>query len=65
MLFHAFGTTDIVYFPQFRIGENLVGFADLGEFICSGIVAGVLIGVVFLGKSTVGLLQVPFRGGFV
>ena len=46
-----------------RIGEDVVGAADLLEACLGGLVAGVEIGMVLLGEAAIGALDVPRARG--
>lgn len=47
------------------VGEGFVGFGDLDEFLLGGVIAGVFVGVEFLGELAVGRLELLVCGGFV
>lgn len=65
MLFDSLSAVDIVDFAKFSIGEDFVGFADLGELVLCGFISRVFVGVVFLRKAAVGFFEVALGGGFV
>src|SRR5699024_696783 len=52
----------VVALALFRVGQDLVGLVDLLEFFLGGLVAGVVVRVVFQRQLTVGLLDLLVRG---
>ena len=50
----------IVGSPLLLIFQRFVGFVDFFEFVLGVLVAGIAVGMVFLGEPTVGRLQILF-----
>ena len=52
----------VVPLALFRVREDLMGLVDLLEFFLGGLVAGVVVRVVFQGQLTVGFFDLLIRG---
>lgn len=61
VLLDSLGTMSIVDFAQFGVGEDFVGFADLGEFAGCRFVVRVLVGMIFFREAAVRLFEIAFR----
>src|SRR4029077_15651664 len=52
----------IVHLPLFGVGENVVGFLNLLEFLFSGFIAGIQVRMIFAGKLSIGLANLFLSG---
>jgi hypothetical protein len=52
----------IVLLPELGIAEDMIGFRDLFEAALSLLISWVQVGMVFASQSTIGFLDVLFRG---
>jgi hypothetical protein len=59
-LFEAFMPVLVVDFAGFGVREGFIGFGNFDEFLFGGLVAWVLIGVVFLAEESVCAFDVFF-----
>jgi hypothetical protein len=59
-LFEAFMPILVIDFAGFGVGEGFVRFSYFDEFLLRGLIAWVLIGVIFLAEEAVGAFYVFF-----
>src|SRR6202043_3084384 len=52
----------IVHLPLLGVGENVVGFLNLLEFLFGGFIAGIQVRMIFAGKLSIGLANLFLSG---
>ena len=59
VLFHPFVPILVVNAPHFRVGEDIVRFSYLDEFLVRAVIVGVFVGMVFLAEGAVSFFDLP------